>query len=198
MFKRFTDSEIIAAFRSGGEARERAWEYVYKTWSREIIDFIYPSNAEEVKEALHEVAIPFEMMVRRQDFTVTNSLFYYFRKCVYYQWLNTKEKEKRNPTSELDESFIRDFSESIESEIINSELRKEVYDSLTPLGERCKTILLLFFNKTHMKEIAKSMGFRNAQVAKNEKMKCMKKYEEYLRDNPSVRQHLKEIMEHLK
>jgi len=198
MLKRFTDSEIIEAFRSGGKARERAWEYIFRNWGGKITGSFGSKNAGEVREALDEAAISFEMMVRRLDFEVRSSLFSYFRKCVYNQWLAMRKKETKANTDELDENFARDFAESIEGEIIHAELKAEIIKSLDLVDPRCKTILLLFFNKYDMKEIAGEMGFHSAQVAKNEKMKCWNRYEKALGENPRIRQYLKEIMEHLK
>jgi hypothetical protein len=45
-----------------------------------------------------------------------------------------------------------------------------------------------------MREIAEKMGFQGGeQVAKNEKRKCQERYENYLNENPVIKEQLKNL-----
>ena len=195
MAQKYTDQEIIQAFRVGGLARERAWEFAYKDWRARIFGTIASKNGtrEEAKEAIQEVAMAFEIRVRRSDFVLQHKLSTYFIKCVYRQWLRQKKGQKMNPV-ELEDSHITDFVESIEADIAQKEMTNVLDESLARLGERCKSILLYFIQYFSMKEIAEKMGFEGGeQVAKNEKKKCQIKYETLLRENPYILQQIQNL-----
>ncbi|GAB4500443.1 MAG: hypothetical protein OHK0019_38870 [Saprospiraceae bacterium] len=89
---------------------------------------------------------------------------------------------------------MEDFAKSVESEIAQEDLAEQLDESLSHLGERCKKILLLFMNGYSMKEIAEKMEFSGgAQVAKNEKRKCLERYENFLRENPAILKHIQDL-----
>lgn len=190
----YTDQQIIEAFRAGGSARNRAWEFAYKDWRDRIIGTIVAKNGtrEEAKEAMQEVVMVFERRIRRPDFVLQHKLSTYFISCVYRQWMRSKKLGKMSVV-DLEDRHLSGFVESVESEIAQTELAKLLDESMTRLGDRCKTILLHFMNGFSMKEIAEKMGFDGGeQVARNEKRKCQERYENYLREHPSILQRIQQ------
>ncbi len=194
MAQKYTDQEIIQAFRTGGRAREMAWEFAYKDWIGRVVGAIVAKNGtrEEAKEAIQEVVMTFEIRVRRPDFVLHHRLSTYFITCVYRQWLRSKRGQKMDPV-ELDDGHLADFVESVESEIAQRDLAKILDDTLAQLGERCKSILRHFMDGISMKEIAQKMDFGGGeQVAKNEKRKCQERYESYLKQHPAILQRIQQ------
>lgn len=196
MFIEYTDQQIIEAFRAGGSRREMAWEYVYKAWRERVISSISRKGGtkEEAIEALHAAAIGFQQRICQADFQVEHKLVSYFATCVNNEWIRIRKDKGKAATIELEDGHITGSEESTEDKFARIEFYKAVQESLGRIGERCKTILLLFFNEYNMKEIAERMGFRGGeQVAKNEKLKCLVRYENFLRDHPDILQHLKNL-----
>ncbi len=194
MTQKYTDQEIIQAFRAGGQARQKAWEFAYKDWRDRVVGTIVAKNGtrEEAKEAMQEVVMVFERRVRQSDFVLQHRLSTYFITCVYRQWLKGKKGQKMSQV-ELQDSHIANFAESVETEIAQSDLAKILDESLTRLGARCKSILLYFMQSFSMKEIAEKMGFDGGeQVAKNEKRKCQERYECYLQEHPGILQRIQQ------
>lgn len=190
----FTDTEIVEAFRAGGHIREKAWEFAYKDWRDRVVGTIVAKNGtrEEAKEAMQEVVMAFERRVRQPDFELQHRLSTYFITCVYRQWLKGKMGQKMIQV-ELKDSHMDDFVESVEAEIAQSDLAKILDESLTRIGERCKSILRYFMNGFSMREIAEKMGFAGGeQVAKNEKGKCQERYESYLQEHPGILQRIQQ------
>lgn len=194
MAQRYTDEQIIQAFRAGGQARERAWEFVYKEWRDKAVGTIVNKGGtrEEAKEAIQEACCTFEDRVRRPDFVLEHRLSTYFVTCVYRRWARMKKKEAE--PLEVESKHLEDFVDRVESEIAQADLAELLDESMSHLGERCKKILLLFMNGYSMKEIAKEMEFSGGeQVAKNEKRKCQERYENFLRKHPAILKHIQDL-----
>jgi len=63
---------------------------------------------------------------------------------------------------------------------------------LESLGGNCKRILVLYyFDRLKMKEIAEVMNFANDQVAKNKKSSCLKKLKAKISESPRLKDILK-------
>lgn len=196
MAQRYADEQIIQAFRTGGPAREEAWEFAYKEWRDKAIGAIINKGGtrEEAKEAIQEACCAFEERVRRPDFVLEHRLSTYFVTCVYRRWARMKKKNKE--PLEIESKHLEDFVESVvESEIAQADLAELLDESMSQLGERCKKILLSFFNEGYsMKKIAEIMGFSGGeQVAKNEKRKCQERYENFLREHPVILKHIQDL-----
>jgi len=193
MAQKYTDQQIIEAFRAGGPARERAWEFAYKDWRDKAIGTIVNRGGtrEEAKEALQEAVSSFEHRVRRPGFVLHHRLSTYFVTCVFRRWARMKKKSE---TLEIESGHLEGFVDSVEAEIAKADLARVLDETMARLGERCKKILLLFMNGFSMREIAKKMKFSGGeQVAKNEKRKCQERYENFLREHPSVLKHIQDL-----
>ena len=188
----FTDEQIIESFRTGGLARERAWEFAYKDWRDRVIGVIVNKGGtrDEAKEALQEAFMAFERRVRRPDFVLQHRLSTYFVSCVFRHWAK-KKKESRMQLIELESKHLSDFVDSVEMELAQGDLARLLDDTLALLGDRCRNILRYFMNGFSMKEIAEKMDFAGGeQVARNEKRKCQERYETYLHEHPAILQHI--------
>ena len=191
MKQSYNDQEIIEAFRQGGLAREKAWEYAFKAWRDRIYGVIIGKNGtkEEAKDAMQDIAMAFERRVKSPDFVLQHQLSTYFISCVYRQWIR-RRKASTQETTELEDRHLAGFVDSVEASIAQRDLAAILDESLSAIGDRCKAILRLFMNGFSMKEIAAQMGFNGEQVAKNEKSKCQGKYENYLREHPGILEHI--------
>lgn len=195
MNSKYSDQDIINVIRKGGKARDDVWEFIYKEWSLSIIKVIMNNggNKDDAIEMMCEVAIPFEKAIRNPDFKLDSAkLSTYFTKCVYNNWIKKRKIEVRSAFVELEDQHQNDFVWSVEASVIKSDLVFLIDQTLSMIGERCKRILTYFMNGYSMKEIAEFMNFLGEQTAKNEKSKCQRGYEDYLRNNPHI---LKQILD---
>lgn len=203
MTLKFTDLEIIEAFRAGGQARESAWEFAYKEWRDKVIGVIVNRGGtkEEALEALNGAAKDFEARMRQPSFVLENKLSTFFIECVKNEWLRMMKKKKKGIEEKLEDPFSleRAFDKNMSvvtdsGEEMVRELEVIIDNTLNRIGERCKTILVLFMNGFSMQAIADRMGFPGGeQVAKNEKRKCQLKYEIFLREQPLILKHIQNL-----
>ena len=195
MTQSYTDQQIIEAFRAGGTARERAWEYAYKDWRDRVIGTIVGKGGtrEEARDAIQEAFRPFERRICQPDFVLLHRLSTYFVTCVYRQWAGRKKTVKMDLV-EMENGHLADFAESVEADIAQGDLARLLDETMARLGERCHAILRYFMDGFAMKEIAEKMGFTGGeQVAKNEKRKCQERYETYLSEHPDIKKHIQQL-----
>lgn len=68
---------------------------------------------------------------------------------------------------------------SMDREETNSHLQETMQAALSKLNDKCKQLLVLFYYRKYaMESIVENMGYKNANVAKNQKKRCM----QYLRE----------------
>lgn len=194
----YTDEELIQALRQGGGTRQKAWEYMYKSWTgvweRVVCDL--GGNPDEANEAFHEVAMTFEKVLRKPEFQLkTAALKTYLVTCVKNRWLRKRRKQTREPSNPTREELeIRDVVDDLERQLMKDDLRQSVDHLLNTLGERCRRVLRMFSQGFSMEEIAAAEDWKDAGKAKKEKYECQEKLKNYLRDNPDIAQHLKDLL----
>lgn len=195
MTRSYTDQQLIEAFRTGGDARNHAWEFAYQDWRSRVVGTIVHSGGtrEEAKDAMQEAYGPFERRICRPDFVLQHRLSSYFITCVYRHWAGGKKGRKMNLV-ELENHHLAEFAESVEADIAKGDLARVLDETMARLGERCHAILRFFMDGYAMKEIAEKMGFAGGeQVAKNEKRKCQERYETYLNEHPAIKEHIQNL-----
>lgn len=194
----YSDEALIRALREGGAARRKAWEYLYKNWSGAWVQVVCAlgGNPDEAHEAFHEVAMPIQKVICRPEFSLkTASLKTYIVSCVKNRWLKNRRKQldaPSNPAMETPE--LHDAVDNVEKEMILDDLRRTVNELLQILGERCRRVLRMFSQDYSMEEIAKAENWKDADKAKKEKYECQTKLKNHLRDNPDLRNYLKDLL----
>jgi len=103
-----------------------------------------------------------------QDIFQQALLVFCVSKFVFY----AKTRKDKNPSNldELDLVASNDADELLQKE----ERLNLASKAFLQLGERCRTILQLFYlKKKSMKAIAEQLSFKSEKVAKNQKYKCL-------------------------
>jgi len=153
-------------------------------------------NQEDAQDIFQEVIVTFIELVQQKKFrgdsTISTFLFALNRNI----WLN--ELKKRGRSRLRDEKFEKQKStvdEDISNHMVHRELRTQVMQLVSKLGETCKKILLAFYYENlSMKEILLQLDYENEQVVRNKKYKCLKQLEEMLTENPGLTHNLKSIL----
>ena len=85
----------------------------------------------------------------------------------------------------VDTHELIDYQNTTSAEHEKSQEEKQITirDSLRQLGDPCKSILLYFYYEQNtMEQIAERLGYTNADNAKNQKYKCLKRLKAVLND----------------
>jgi len=171
-----TDNDIIEGIRKNND---EALNFLYKTHFAMISGFVMNNNGsyQEAKDIYQDTIIVFYNNIRKTGFTLECRIKTYLYSVARRLWLN-ELKYKSNGRIDItdNEDFLNlqdnGTNEAIESEIQINKMNK----SMEALGEPCFSLLKMFYvEKCNMNEIADSMGYTNADNAKNQKYKCLQR-----------------------
>lgn len=136
------------------------------------------SDAEDIYQ---EALIILIRKVESPDFELRSSLNTYLYSICRFLWSEQLRKNKRVLNLEL-----KNDSAIVSEEELNTLHKKESEIKLAEqafqlLGEKCKSLLMLFYyKKMALKDIASRLKFSSEKIAKNQKYRCLEKAKENL------------------
>jgi RNA polymerase sigma factor (sigma-70 family) len=161
-----TDSEVLKRIRNGDES---ALDYLYKKNYKMMTKIVLNNNGseDEAKDIFQEALIVFWQKAVSGNLVLSSKISTYIYSICQNLW--RKELERKSRLSDEE----RDLPELDEADRI--ERIKVINECIEKLGETCRKILTYYyFDDLSMQDIAKVMGFANADTAKTKKYKCKK------------------------
>ena len=191
--KDWSDEEIIFCLRGDSEKRDLALKQLYTKLYPFIKTYIQKNNGtdEDAADIFQDAIIVFYEKVRLDQFKLSSSIRTFMYSVCKHLWLNKLRAQKKviSLTDESDTIPIDPLSLSV---IGSNERNEYLMRLLESLGKNCKRILVLYYyDRLKMKEIAHLMNFANDQVAKNKKSSCLKKLKSIVSESPRLRDILK-------
>jgi len=179
--QKYTDTEVIAAIKSGGPGRQKVIRFLYDDASlkSKIIQFVSRNsgNYQDGEDMFHEGIIVFDRNIRQNKFKEETSIQGYLYSICRFLWMNQ----------------IRKTEQVTPEALLFNEEQKDILRSLVgQLGERCQKILELWKLSYSMEEIAKELGFSSAAMARKNKYRCHKSLLEIVHKHPKLINTLKE------
>ncbi|MFK8009417.1 MAG: RNA polymerase sigma factor [Saprospiraceae bacterium] len=140
---------------------------------------------EDVEDLFQDGILVLFNQVKKNDFVLTCKLRTYFYSICRNLWLNKLNQRKTDIVDIQDhESFIVIEPTIFKSIEVNEE-KEAMLKLIGHLGEDCQKMLTYFYyERIKMKEIAIRMNFANDQVARNKKVKCLKKLTSIIDQSP--------------
>lgn len=127
---------------------------------------------DEAKDVFQEAMVLLYEKSNTEKFELTSSLKTWIYAVCRNKWLKQLEKKKKN-------SRFTDFEHFDAVEVVEEEsqsMHDVLRTSMGRLGVGCRKILLLFYYfKKSMEEIATELNYTNADNAKAQKYKCIQK-----------------------
>jgi RNA polymerase sigma factor (sigma-70 family) len=174
------DARILDGIRTGDET---ALVILYRTNRKSITAFLLRNNgtADDAEDMLQEALIILWERIRtgRHEYNAKLSTFLFGT--VRNLWLRRLARKRReSPATHPPEEFPDETLSPLD-QIIDDEQTKAVRSALEALGEPCRTLLLLFYwEELSMDDIARRLGFANADTAKSKKYQCKKSLKDLL------------------
>ena len=159
-----SDEEIISCIKKGDES---ALDYLYKKNYRVILRYILSNNgtSDEAKDLFQDALIVFWEKVRSGELVLTSKISTFVFSICKNLWHKESEYEPG-------ESYDHDADERLNI----------VLNVIGKMGETCKKVLMLYyFDKLSMQDIATELGFANADTAKTKKYKCKSELERLIK-----------------
>ena len=202
-----TDKEIIQSFIDNNQHGIREVYYAWRVPFEQSLMRLLP-NTDDMEDAYQEAFIRLQQHILTERLTADNiqkSLLAYFKtigRYVALEMINQRNKGQNQPNEDEDEDIDAiDIKEELElsddmdnepqsseqlfdpNEEMDTQERERIIRSLVEqLGKPCAPLLLgyLWQNKS-MEILAQELGYSNADSAKSQKAKCMKKVKTFVK-----------------
>ncbi len=171
--KPVTEEELLESLQSGDD---RALNTIYRQHYQMVVNMVMNNGGslQEAKDVYQEALIVFYEKIKEEDFELNCLIKTFVYSVSRRLWLKQLQRKDRFNGTLIDTD---DFVE-LESEDVGE--KEDQYSAmnhaLEGLGEPCRSILKDFYLKNaSMEEITEKFGYTNADNAKNQKYKCLKR-----------------------
>lgn len=167
------DHKIIDLIRSGSNSKALAVLYRHFPMMQKMVR-THGGSRQDAEDIFQEALIILCMQVRTKDLQLTAKLSTYLFSICRYLWKDEIKKRKGLVLTAFDTGFT-DAEEEALAGFRETEKQASLAERvLQELGERCRELLLLFYNGgLKLKDIATKMGYSSENTAKNQKYKCL-------------------------
>ena len=168
-----TEEEQIRLLQNGDD---RILQVIYRQYYQTIVNLVMNNNGslQEAKDIYQETLIIFYEKVKDENFELNCKLKTYLYSISRNLWLKQLQHKKRftNSISDSEEYLEIPWEEAGKKE----DQYQAMHSALESLGEPCRSILKDFYmHSQSMEEITEKFGYTNADNAKNQKYKCLKR-----------------------
>lgn len=158
------DKEILARIRTGDE---KALDFLYKKHYRMMMKMIVRNSGseEEARDIFQDALVVFWEKVMADKLVLTSKISTYLYSICQNLWRKELDRKGRHSSEAVESVDDTDPDRQERIDVVNR--------CISSLNESCRQILVLYyFDKMSMAEIAEAMGFANADTAKTKKYKC--------------------------
>jgi RNA polymerase sigma factor (sigma-70 family) len=180
------DAQVLELLRTGQYSKAAAKLYVYFPVINKLV--LKNSGTRQDAEDLYQEALIVLMRRSREEgFVLTSSLNTYLYSVCRFLWNDQLKARKRK----VETDFAK-YEDLLKEEELEAFMQEEgsvklAERAVSQLGEKCRQLLRLFyFDKMSLQEIATRLKFATAQVAKNQKYRCIEKAKENLKALKSI------------
>lgn len=167
------------------EDREKAFEFIYKHYYSGIEAYVLKNkgSVDEVRDLFQDGLIVLYNQVINGAFKEQSTIKTYLYGICKNIWYKQLSRKKGTVDIEKVQDVKQEHGE-IDKWLIGNEREQIIGRLLNKLNSECIQILKLFyFDKLSMKKIQAHLSLASEQVAKNKKMKCLKKLRQLVFEN---------------
>jgi len=168
-----SEDEQLRLLQAGDEQTLRQ---IYRQYYQMVVNLVVNNGGslQEAKDIYQETLIVFFEKVKRDDFELNCKIKTFLYSVSRRLWLKQLQLKSRFTSSLAD---TEEYIEVPKEEVGEREIQyTAMQHALESLGEPCKSILKDFYiHSKSMEEITEKFGYTNADNAKNQKYKCLKR-----------------------
>ncbi len=191
------ENELIQKLKHGSiHESENIFRSLYKDHYEMTKQLVLKNNGtlEDAKDVFQEVIIAFYHKAKQEDFELSCKVSTFLYAMSRNQWLKRLRDRKRIVNMVDTASFDIAIEDNWQDDTEYSEHQIAIAELLKNSGERCLKILKAFyFEKKSMKKIAENQGYSSEQIARNQKVRCMKKIKAAVMQNENYKNYLLEM-----
>jgi RNA polymerase sigma factor (sigma-70 family) len=180
----YFDEAMVSELRKKSNV---ALKQLYKAHYPMVLNLVLSNNGteQEAKDIYQEAIIHFYERLQQAEFVLTCKIKTYLYAVSRKLWLKRLVARKKEIRIEEEERFA-----GIDDAMAELEFKEKQFnameESLSQLGEPCKSILEDFYLRSQtMEEITNKFGYTNTDNAKNQKYKCLQRLKRIFFDERS-------------
>jgi RNA polymerase sigma factor (sigma-70 family) len=186
--KERTDEQLVHDIISGGRDEEQAIAYLLKRDFPKISHLVVQRNGsvEDAEDIIQEAIGVLLFNIKRKVFKGESSISTYLFAICKGMWYKRFQKyvRERNYQSSLQVDDRDD--DTPEVQILDEEQKDLLEKLFDQLKEGCKEVLFRWSLGESMDDIAKSLSFKNSQIAMNKKNKCLNELHERMEQDSAI------------
>ncbi|RMH61224.1 MAG: sigma-70 family RNA polymerase sigma factor [Calditrichaeota bacterium] len=182
MLKRFllSDKEIVRRVR---ENDRTLLGQLYIHYSPAIVRFVknHGGSQSDAEDVMQEAIIVLWKRIVADTLEPRARISTFLFAVAKNIWFNETRRRKRHAIPGTDQEAHADSTPDALETVLSTEQQQQVHRALNALQKVCRDLLLLFyFEKRSMSEIAAHLNFANSNTAKAKKYQCLKKLKEQM------------------
>lgn len=186
-----TDAELMAGIRAGGGQRRLSENKLYEKYSYFINDGVrkHRLTDDDCASAYSDTILRVFEDISSSRFEGRSELKTYLyqifnNKCVDAIRKKTTNRSSVHDAFSLDDSLIQlpDVARSVVQDLIAQSDVENLHRQLNEIGDKCRTMVLMWGEGYSDDEIALTMAYNSAAVAKTSRLRCLDKLRERYRN----------------
>jgi len=175
-----TDSEYVAALRTGGLSRDRATDSLYRRDSKKAVSTLQryvgynSSQHDEVRDLAQDAFVVMVEKICGKGYN-DGSLLHFWIGIAKGLLRNKVKRDARMNLTDDPMQFDGKDVESPESIMISQQQREFLDSKLDLIGEKCKRVLMMWARGYSMREITLELDFSSETMTRKTKFKCKQK-----------------------
>ncbi|QHV95022.1 RNA polymerase sigma factor [Spirosoma endbachense] len=189
--RQLSDAEIMAGIQAGGTQRRLYENKLYEKYAYRIADATrkHRLSEDECASAYSDAILTVIENVASNRFEGRSELATYLyqiftNKCVDAIRKKTTNRSSVHDALSLDDSLLQlpDAARSAVQNLIAQSDVERLHRHLQALGDKCRAMILSWGEGYSDDEIAQTLGYNSAAVAKTSRLRCLEKLRERFRD----------------
>lgn len=172
------------------ERDTKVLDFIYDNYFQQIKSLVLNNHGtiEDAKDIYQDAVLVVYQKLVNENLVLTCSFHTYLYSICRLLWLKQLERKRLNNLYTDDRDSFIILSEDIYTEYETIERYKLYQDHFKRLSFNCQKVLELFLARIPLKEIARILGFKNAQYAKKRKFQCKEKLIQSIRSDPRFKE----------
>lgn len=164
------DLQYVHAIRSG---HRDGLKQIYTDFLPRITSLITRNGGskDDAYDVFQDAMVVLFEKCRTDSFTLSSGFYTLLYGICRNLWGNRLQKRSRTEVT-LEDDYKFNQTEDLSKLIQEEEKRSIFWNAFNKLGEDCQKLMLLFFDKTSMDEIARIMNYASEGYAKKRKFQC--------------------------
>ncbi|SOD98437.1 RNA polymerase sigma factor [Spirosoma fluviale] len=189
--RQLSDADIMTGIRAGGSQRRLYENKLYEKYQYLITDGVrkHRLTEDECASVYSDTVLAMFDNIVSARFEGRSELKTYLyqiftNKCVDEIRKKTTKRSSVHDAFSLDDSLLQlpDEARSIVQKLIAQSDLEKLHKHLNELGDKCRSMILSWGEGYSDDEIALTMGYNTAAVAKTSRLRCLDKLRERFRD----------------